>query len=136
MGSTGCRFHSPTALFRQRARLAWSRQRLCRPSQLVLVAAGTSARVEARCLPVGPPPSATQIPAERNSSEEALAAQVDSLVRAHLLQVSQQMLGLQAALASAGGVGRWPPGQRAAPAARAAAIEATLSCRQCSRRAR
>lgn len=51
-------------------------------------------------LPCCAPP---QIPAERNGSEEALALQVDALVRAHLLQVSQQMLGLQAALASAGG---------------------------------
>lgn len=36
-------------------------------------------------------------------SEEVLAARVDTLVKAHLLQVTSHMLSLQTALASSGG---------------------------------
>lgn len=46
-----------------------------------------------------------QLPGESNLSEEALAARVDTLVKAHLLQVTSHMLALQTALASAGGEG-------------------------------
>ncbi|PRW56078.1 membrane -like [Chlorella sorokiniana] len=41
-----------------------------------------------------------KLPGESNLSEEALAARVDTLVKAHLLQVTSHMLALQTALAS------------------------------------
>jgi hypothetical protein len=48
----------------------------------------------------------SKLPAQQKISDEELAARVDLLVKAHLLQVSNQMLGLQAALASAGQAGQ------------------------------
>ncbi len=51
------------------------------------------------------PSSLPQLPSEPSVSEEALAARVDMLVKAHLLQVTSHMLTLQSALASAGGEG-------------------------------
>lgn len=66
----------------------------------------------------------SQMPADHNVSDEELAARVDALVKAHLLHVSTQMLGLQAALASAG----------AAPFPLPPALSATSGMRACGSR--
>ena len=47
--------------------------------------------------------AASQLPGEPGVGDEALAARVDALVKAHLLHVTSHMVALQSALASAGG---------------------------------
>ena len=49
------------------------------------------------------PHTALQYQAEQNLTEEQLAARVDTLVKAHLLHITNQMLALHTALANSGG---------------------------------